>query len=65
MFKISNTPLPNIIGLQYGDTPIDSAKNENRQECVNILQTAMVCYFNVIIEPLMTFSLHPHYQLIH
>ena len=45
-----NTPLININVLQNGDTPIDRAKSENKQNCVHILQTAMVCYFNIIIE---------------
>ena len=44
---MSNTPLLNIIVLQKGYTPIDVAK---RETCVDILQTAMVCYFNIIIE---------------
>ena len=43
---MSNIPLLNIIVLQFGDTPIDEAK----QNCVSILHTAMVCYFNIIIE---------------
>ena len=47
---MSNTPLLNIIVLQSGDTPIDEAKRGNTQTCVAILQTAMVCYFNIIIE---------------
>ena len=47
---MSNTPSLNIIVLQYGRTPIDEAKMENKQNCVAILQTAMVCYFNIIIE---------------
>ena len=45
-----NTSLLNIIVLQDGNTPIDEAKRENEQTCVAILQTAMVCYFNIIIE---------------
>ena len=47
---MSNSPLLNIIVLQYGDTPIDRAKSENKQNCVDILQTAMVCYFNILFE---------------
>ena len=47
---MSNTPLQNIIVLQFGETPIDMAKRGNNQTCVAILQTAMVCYFNIIIE---------------
>ena len=47
---MSNTPLLNIIVLQFRDTPIDRAKMRNSQTCVDILQTAMVCYFNIIIE---------------
>ena len=47
---MSNTPLLNIIVLQRGDTPIDRAKWGNKQTCVDILQRAMVCYFNIIIE---------------
>ena len=47
---MSNTPLLNIIVLQFGRTPIDEAKRGNSQTCVDILQTAMVCYFNIIIE---------------
>ena len=47
---MSNTPLLNIIVLQDGNTPIDEAKIRNNQNCVHILQTAMVCYFNIIIE---------------
>ena len=47
---MSNTPLLNIIVLQRGDTPIDDAKNNNKHTCVAIIQTAMVCYFNIIIE---------------
>ena len=47
---MSNTPLLNIIVLQNGDTPIDKAERNNKQNCVDILQTAMVCYFNIIIE---------------
>ena len=47
---MSNTPLLNIIVLQGGHTPIDDAKMGNQQNCVDILQTAMVCYFNIIIE---------------
>ena len=47
---MSNTPLLNIIVLQDGETPIDVAKERNKQNCVAILQTAMVCYFNIIIE---------------
>ena len=45
-----NTPLLNIIVLQDGETPIDAAKRRKNQNCVAILQTAMVCYFNIIIE---------------
>ena len=45
-----NTPLLNIIVLQKRDTPIDRAKRRKRQNCVHILQRAMVCYFNIIIE---------------
>ena len=44
---MSNTPLLNIIVLQDGYTPIDKAY---KQTCVDILQRAMVCYFNIIIE---------------
>ena len=47
---MSNTPLLNIIVLQDGYTPIDKAKRGKKQNCVHILQTAMVCYFNIIIE---------------
>ena len=47
---MSNIPLLNIIVLQNGDTPIDDAKNENKQNCILILETVMVCYFNIIIE---------------
>ena len=47
---MSNTPLLNIIVLQNGYTPIDEAKKRNKQNCIAILQTAMVCYFNTIIE---------------
>ena len=47
---MSNTPLLNIIVLQYGDTPIDVAKSNNKQNCVAILQTAMVCNYNIIFE---------------
>ena len=47
---MSNTPLLNIIVLQRGETPIDVANLENNRTCVDILQTAMVCYFNIIIE---------------
>ena len=47
---MSSTPLPNIIVLQIGYTPIDTAKWWNNQTCVVILQRAMVCYFNIIIE---------------
>ena len=47
---MSNTPLLYIIVLQGGYTPIDRAKRRNKQNCVAILQTAMVCYFNIIIE---------------
>ena len=47
---MSNTSLLNIIVLQERDTPIDRAKRNNKQNCVAILQTAMVCYFNIIIE---------------
>ena len=47
---MSNTPLLNIIVLQSGDTPIDVAKRGNKHTCVDILQSAMVCYFNIIIE---------------
>ena len=45
-----NTPLLNIIVLQNGDTPIDKAKMGNSPTCIHILQTAMVCYFNIVIE---------------
>ena len=51
---MSNTPLLNIIVLQVGHTPIDEAK----QNCVAILQTAMVCYFNIIIEQLLVLYIH-------
>ena len=47
---MSNTPLLNIIVLQLGHTPINEAKETDKQTCVAILQTAMVCYFNIIIE---------------
>ena len=47
---MSNTPLLKIIVLQCGRTPIDVAKWGNKQNCVAILQAAMVCYFNIIIE---------------
>ena len=47
---MSNTPLLNIIVLQGGHTPIERAKSNNKQNCVAILQTAMVSYFNIIIE---------------
>ena len=47
---MSNTPLLNIIVLQDGHTPIDDAKRNNKQYCVAILHTAMVCYFIIIIE---------------
>ena len=47
---MSNTPLLNIIVLQDGNTAIDVAKMGNEENCVHILQTAMVCYFNIIIE---------------
>ena len=47
---MSNNPLLNVIVLQFGETPIDAAKNNNKQTCVAILETAMVCYFNIIIE---------------
>ena len=47
---MSNTPLLNIIVLQLGRTPIDEAKGGNKHTCVDILQRAMVCYFNIIIE---------------
>ena len=47
---ISNIPLLNIIVLQDGYTPIDVAKRRKKQNCAHILQTAMVCYFNVIIK---------------
>ena len=47
---MSNTHLLNIIVLQDGNTPIDRAKSGNKQNCVAILQTAMVCYFNIISE---------------
>ena len=36
--------------LQKGHTPSDIAKMENELICVDILQRAMVCYFNMIIE---------------
>ena len=45
---MSNIPLLNIIVLQNGNTPIDKANN--KPNCVDILQIAMVCYFNIIIE---------------
>ena len=45
-----NAPLLNIIVLQKVYTPIDEAKINIKQNCVAILQTAMVCYFNIIIE---------------
>ena len=45
-----NTPLLNIIVLQDGNTPVDEAKRENKHNCVDILQTAMVCSFNIIIQ---------------
>ena len=47
---MSNTPLLNIIVLQFGRTPIDEAKRGNKPTCVAILQRAMVCYFNIITE---------------
>ena len=47
---MSNTPLLNIIVLQSGDTPIENVMFGNKQNCVAILQAAMVCYFNIIIE---------------
>ena len=47
---MSNTPLLNIIVLQHGDTPIDEAIRANKPKCIHILETAMVCYFNIIIE---------------
>ena len=47
---MSNTPLLNIIVLQIGYTPIDRANRANKPNCAHILQTAMVCYFNIIIE---------------
>ena len=53
-----NSPLLNIIVLQIGHTPIDEAKSNNRQNCVAILQTAMVCYFNIIIEQLLVLYIH-------
>ena len=43
-----NTPLLNIIVLQDGYTPIDEEIRFNKQN--SILQRAMVCYFNIIIE---------------
>ena len=55
---MSNTPLLNIIVLQNGDTPIDEAKNENKQNCFHILETAMVCYFNIIIEQRLVLYIH-------
>ena len=45
-----NTPLLNIIVLQNGETAIDVAKRRKKQNCVAILQTAMVCYFKIMIE---------------
>ena len=45
-----NTSLLNIIVLQDGDTPIDEVKWGNKENCVAILQTAMVSYFNIKIE---------------
>ena len=47
---MSNTPLLNIIVLQNGHTPIEKVMFGKKQNCVHILQTAMVCYFNIIIE---------------
>ena len=47
---MSNTPLLNIIVLQDGDIPIDKLEWGNKDNCVAILQTAMVCYFNIVIE---------------
>ena len=47
---MSNTPLLNIIVLQHGDTPIDTAKSRNSPTCIHILQSAMACYFNIVIE---------------
>ena len=47
---MTNTPLLNIIVLQDGDTPIDQSTRRNEQNCVDILQRAIVCYFNIIIE---------------
>ena len=32
-----------IIVLQEGNTPLDLAKRRNKQNCVCILQAAMVC----------------------
>ena len=40
-----NAPLLNIIVLQKGNTPIHKAKKRNELKCVDILETAMVCYF--------------------
>ena len=42
---MSNTPLLNIIVLQYGDTPIVRAQVENQHNCIATLQRAMVCYY--------------------
>ena len=46
---MSNSPLLNIIVLQSGSTPFEEAKSSKKQNCVAILHTAMVCYFNIII----------------
>ena len=46
---MSNTPLLNIIVLQNGNTPIQNVMFGNKQNCVAILQAALVCYFSIII----------------
>ena len=42
------SPLLNIIDLQDEETPIDRARSENKPNCVCVLKTAMVCYFNIM-----------------
>ena len=58
-----NTSLINILVLQKGITPIDVAKSENKQSCVHILETAMVCYFNIITDHYLVYF-YVHYHLI-
>ena len=54
-----NAFLLNIIVLQEGNTPIDEAKKKNKQKCVDILESAMVCYFSIIIQQcLLPFYIH-------